>query len=160
MLRRGETTRQAPLRAEWAMGAAKPGDIVWTTLAMPLLLSQRAVGVLREGEFSGWDVVGVDLHGRAGEQLPTYHYLCVRGRCGPIENFRSERIEKIYPGGVFPMWKGLYFDPVTWDGSDVFMPAGNVGWIFVVERVKRAFEKAKIKNVIFTRLEEVERLKL
>jgi hypothetical protein len=160
LLRRGEATREAAVHAGWAMGAANPGDIVWSTLAMPLLLSERAVGVLREGNFSGWDVVPVELHGKAGERLPTYYYLCVRGRCGPIEDGRSEKVDKIYPGGVFPMWKGLYFDPATWDGSDLFMPAGNVGWIFVVEAVKRAFEKAKVKNVLFTPLDEVERMKL
>ena len=40
------------------------------------------------------------------------------------------------------------------------MPAGNLGWIFVVEAVKRAFEKAKVRNVVFTPLDEVERMKL
>ena len=142
------------------MGGSQAGDIVWTTLALPVLMSERAVGVLREGHFSGWDVVPVELRDKAGGPLPTYYYLCVQGRCGPIENSRSEKIDRIYPGGVFPVWKGLYFDAATWDGSDLFMPAGNVGWIFVVEAVKRAFEKAKMKNVLFTPLDEVERMKL
>jgi hypothetical protein len=32
--------------------------------------------------------------------------------------------------------------------------------VFVVDEVKRAFEKAKVKNVLFTPLDEVERMKL
>jgi len=142
------------------MGASKPGDIIWSTLATPLLVSERVVSLLSEEGFSGWDVVAVELHDKAGDRLPIYYYLGVRGRCGPIRDDRSEKVDKIFPGGVFPVWKGLYFDPATWDGSDLFMPAGNVGWIFAVDPVKRAFERAKVKNVLFTPLDQVERMTL
>lgn len=142
------------------MGAASPGDIIWTTSAVPILLSERIVGLLREGHFTGWDVVPVELRNRVGGILPTYYFLRVPGRCGPIDNERAVKFDKSMPGGVFPRWRGLYFDPATWDGSDLFMPTGNVGWIFVVEAVKKAFEKAKVKNVVFTALDQVERMKL
>jgi hypothetical protein len=55
------------------------------------------------------------------------------------------------------VWKGLFFDPASWDGSDFFMPAHKVGHLFVVEEVKRAFEKAKISNVKFEPLDQFER---
>lgn len=61
------------------------------------------------------------------------------------------------PGGVFPYWRGLYFDPDTWDGSDIFMPGGRTGWVFVLDHVRDALEKAHVKNVAFQRLDEVER---
>jgi hypothetical protein len=142
------------------MGSSRPGDIVWTTLAVPVLLSERIVGLLREGQFTGWDVVPVELQDKTGGTLPTYYFLRVRGRCGPIDNERSVKFDKIMPGGVFPRWRGLYFDPSTWDGCDVFTSASDIAWVFVVEAVKSAFEKAKVKNVLFTPLDEVERMKL
>ena len=44
--------------------------------------------------------------------------------------------------------------------APTFLCLRATGWIIVVEAVKRAFEKAKLKNVIFTPLDEVERMKL
>jgi hypothetical protein len=142
------------------MGSSTPGDVVWTTLAVPILLSERVTGLLRERGFSGWDVVPVELKDKHGGALPTYYFLRAKGRCGLIDNSRSAKFDKIMPGGVFPRWRGLYFDPTTWDGSDVFTSSSDVAWVFVVEEVKRAFEKAKVKNVLFTPLDEVERVKL
>ena len=77
------------------------------------------------------------------------------GRCGPIDNSRSEIIQKRLPGGWVPHWKGLYFDPATWDGSDIFQPEGT-GYILVVESVKRALVRAKVKNLVFKRLDEID----
>jgi hypothetical protein len=36
------------------------------------------------------------------------------------------------------------------------MPGGLVGWKFVVEEVKQAFEQARIRNVEFTPLDQLE----
>jgi hypothetical protein len=38
------------------------------------------------------------------------------------------------------------------------MPMDRVGWIFVVEGVKNAFVASKVKNVVLTRLCDVERM--
>jgi len=151
----GDADSTAVIQGRWAMGGSNPQDIVWTTLALPMVVSERVVGILRESGFSGWDVLPVELRDKDGLLLPTYYYLRVRGRCGPIESGRSEKIDKIYPGGVFPIWRGLYFDAETWDGSDLFMAIG-AGFKFVVESVKHVFEEAKVKNVLFTPLNEVE----
>jgi hypothetical protein len=138
------------------VGFSAPADIIHTTFAAPVLVSDRVLGILKLGEFTGWDTYPVKVFGKEGVPMPGYSGLAVRGRCGPIDRGLSKKIDKIYPGGVFPVWRGMYFDAATWDGSDVFMPAGNGGWIFVVEAVKRAFDKAKVKNVRFTPLDEVE----
>lgn len=142
------------------MGSSTPGDVIWTTLAVPILLSERVVGLMRDLELTGWDVIPVELRGKHGESLPTYYFLSVRGRCGPIDNNRSVRFETNMPGGVYPRWRGIYFDPATWDGSDLFTSSCDVAWVFVVDEVKKAFEKAKVQNVLFTPLNEVERRKL
>lgn len=156
---RGEMRRVTPIEGRWAMGSAKPADIVWTTVALPVLLSERAVDLLRKEHVTGWDLIPCTLYGKQGESWP-YAFLTVHGRCGPIDDLKSTRIDKTYPAGVFPAWKGLYFDPRSWDGSDVFMPAGDVGWIFVTERLKSVLEKAKVGNVLCTPLDQVERVQL
>ena len=159
-LLRCEAKHETPIPGRWAMGGSKPGDVVWTTLAVPVLVSERVVSVLQEGGFSGWDVLPVELRDKSGDLLRSHYYLCVSGRSGAVDDARSVKFDKIMPGGAFPRWRGLYFDPTSWDGSDLFMPTGKVAWIFAVEAVKKAFDRAKVKNVQFTPLDEVERMKL
>jgi len=43
----------------------------------------------------------------------------------------------------------------TWDGSDLFLPEGT-GYKFVTEEIKTALEKAKIRNIWFERITEIE----
>ena len=146
--------------AQWAMGAEVPQDVIRATTAAPVVISDRVVSLLRDGAFTGWETYPINLVGKNGSPIAGYHGLAVRGRCGAIDNSQSTKFDKTMPGGAFTWWRGLYFDPESWDGSDLFMPAGNVGWIFVVAAVKRAFDKAKVKNVAFTPLTLVERMKL
>lgn len=142
------------------MGARSPRDVIWTGFAAPLLISDRIVDLLGKLGAQGWSTYKVQLSGKRGERITGYSGLSAPGRCGPIDNSRSVEIGRRFPAGIFPVWRGLYFEPQTWDGSHVFMPEGRAGWIFVVEAVKQAFEKAKVKNVDFRRLEEIERSKV
>jgi hypothetical protein len=139
------------------MGDPQPCDAIWTTLAVPLLVSSRVTEVLEARGFKGWTVFPIELAGSKGQRIAGFHGLSIPGRCGAIENERSIRVAKRYPAGVFPVWKGLYFDPETWDGSDIFMPQGNVGWVFVVKEVRDALDSAKVGNIAWTPVEEVER---
>ncbi len=154
---RAEYTPPGPVEVRWEMGRKRPSDIVYTTSVDPVLISDRIVGILKASELSGWKTYPVDLFGKDGHQISGYQGLAVHGRCGPIDNSQSVRIDKIYPGGIFPRWRGLYFDPMTWDGSDLFMPTDSSGWIFAVDAVKQAFEKAKVTNVQFKPLDEIDR---
>ena len=156
-LLRAQVDPQPVMVARWAMGAGSPSDVVWTTLGLPVLLNSRAIGVLRRAGLSGWSVQQCKLHDKQGTTL-TFGFLQVIGRCGPIQDERSAVLDRIYPGGVFPVRRGLYFEAGTWDGSDVFMPAGDVGWILVTARVKEAFETAGISNVAFVPLDDVEQI--
>jgi len=149
-----------PITAKWKMGDSAPGDVIWTTLAIPVLVSEKIVGLLREKEITGWDARPIDLFDGAKRLLAGYYLLEVRGRCGPIEDSRSAISQKNYPRGSFPVWRGLYFDPNSWDGSDVFTPAGNVAWIFLTQQVKRVFEGARLGNVLFTAANRIERTHL
>lgn len=154
---RGEIRPQKPLVFEYMKGASgsTPRDLVSTSLVSLRLISDRVISVLRE--FSGWGTYPVEVYGKKGERIPGYHGLAVTGRCGPIDDSRSR--PAVYPPAVPQgrptlVWIGLYFDPETWDGSDVFLPEDSAN-IFVTEAVKEAFEKAKITNVEFTPLTQV-----
>jgi len=138
------------VEVRWAAGAAKPGDIVWTRMGTPMLMRDRVVELLEREGFTGWGSYPVSIAGKQGNAISEYHGLAVSGRCGAIDDSRSVKLDRIFPGGVFPVLAGLYFDPGTWDGSDLFATQGGSNHIFVVEAVKRALERAKVKNVTFT----------
>ncbi|MBN1206978.1 MAG: hypothetical protein JXB05_18990 [Myxococcaceae bacterium] len=122
-----------------------------------LIIADSVVQLLRSHGFTGWSLYEVSIQDKQGHLIPGYSGLAFTGRCGNIDWPQSIEVPRIFPAGIFPVWKGLFFDPTSWDGSDFFMPAEFVGWTFVVEEVKKAFERAKIRNVDFTPLDQFER---
>lgn len=141
------------------MGSAKPTTtpVMWTTHAIPIIVADSVVQLLRTEGFTGWTTYAVAVRDKQGEPAPGYHGLAVTGRCGNLDHSMSLELSRIRPTGVFKFWKGLFFDPASWDGSDLFMPAQRYGYVFVVEAVKQTFERAKIRNVSFTPLDQFER---
>jgi len=140
------------------MGGARPVDpVLWTTHAVPIILADAVVQLLRSEGLTGWSLYEVSVRDKQGEQVPGYSGLAVTGRCGNLDHSMSVELPRIRPAGIFPVWKGLFFDPNSWDGSDFFMPAQRFGSVFVVDAVKKAFERAKIRNVSFTPLDQFER---
>ena len=136
------------------MGGAAPKDLVPTGYVGPILVSDRVVNVLREHQFTGWNTYPVTLLGKKKEVIPRYHGLTVTGRCGQPDDRLSpvEWREPLVPNGPrIQVRVGLYFDPATWTGEDIFSPPGS-GWCFVTERVKAAVEKTELTNLRFTRL--------
>ena len=114
------------------------------------------VELLRENQITGWSTYPVEGHGRKGEFLPGYHGFAVTGRRCRRHSAPSLRLTKppIVPGAKpREVLKGLYFHPEDWDGSDFFLIDNS---IIVTERVYRLFQKAKIRNVRFIPLPEVE----
>jgi hypothetical protein len=69
------------------------------------------------------------------------HQLC------PIDLSKSQKLDKIYPGGVFPIRIGLRFDPDTWDGSSLFMPH-DTNFVVLTDDVVRALNAAKVKDAL------------
>jgi hypothetical protein len=137
------------------MGRRTPSQVIYTTWASPIILSRRLVDTLREHGFTGWRTYPVELFGKSGERITGYEGLAVTGRCGPVDESKSEHFKKQYPGGLFTKLRGYYFNPESWDGSDLFMPSGW-GAKFVVQEVKDALTEAGIDNIEFTRLDQVE----
>lgn len=155
-LTRAELHPAHPISVEWAMGSAKPGDVIWTTYAVPVIVSESVVQLLRSHGFTGWSLYDVSVRDKQGQLSPGYSGLAITGRCGKIDYTRTIVVSRVYPAGIFPIGKGLLFDPESWDGSDLFTPIGNVGFIFMVDEVKKTLERAKIRNVSFTPLDQFE----
>ncbi len=155
-LTRAEMQPSPPIKVTWAMGGAKPGDVTWTTMGTMVIVSDSLIQLLRSHGFTGWSLYEVSVHDKQGQLLPGYSGLAITGRCGKIDYSRTIKVPRIRPAGIFPVGKGLFFDPESWDGSDLFMPAEHVGYKFMVGEVKKAFERAKIRNVHFTPLDQFE----
>lgn len=151
-------TNLAPLGVKWAMGEASPRDVICSTIVATRLISNRVVDLFTSEGFTGWVTYPVELLGKHGELIEGYHGLAVDGRCGTIDDTRSVRFEKQYPGGIFPCWRGYYFDEKSWDGSHIFVPDDGSVRIFMLDEVRRALKRAKVRNVDFTALDQVERI--
>jgi len=153
---RAEVQPATPIEVGRAMGSAEPGEVIWTTHAIPIIIADSVVNLLSAHGFTGWSLYPVAVRNKQGKTVPGYSGLAVTGRCGNIEFSKSVQVPRIFPAGVSPVLKGFLFDPASWDGSDFFMPVRRSGHVFVVEEVKKAFEKAKIRNVSFEALDQVE----
>lgn len=152
---RAHITPKEPVVFEHS-SCSRPMDLAGTELPGMNLLSSRAIDLMREHGFTGWRTYAVEVTGKNKEAVEGYHGLQVYGRCGPIDDSKSRQVwrEPVVEGGPrFQVWLGHYFDVDTWDGSDFFMPAEVGGrenlLMYVTERVKIAFEKAKLTNVEF-----------
>lgn len=158
-LTRGEYVPPAPIVFEYSSGG-KPRDLIGTEFPEIDLVSQRVIDVLRSSGFKGWSTYPVIVLSKSGEHIEGYHGFAVTGRCGPIDDSMSRRVlsAPATPAGR-PVWalRGLYFDPTTWDGADIFVAEGSA-LVFLVEDVKRALERASVRNFSFKCATEVERI--
>lgn len=157
LLFRGEWQPPEPvvLRADRGGQAT---DILWTTFPPLVCISRRLVELLQEHRFTGWSTYPVEVYGRRGEQLADYFGFAVTGRAGEHDLRRSQVVIKPPPvegGQPWEVLKGIYFENDFWDGSD-FCLMGSTISIIVTRRVVQAFKRAKIRNVEFTPLPEVE----
>jgi len=160
-LTRAEVIPQEPVRFRYDEGR-QLYDYIGTTWAVLDIVSDRVVRVLTDSGFTGWTTYPVDVRYKDGQPLHGYRGLAVTGRCGPIEDKLSpvEILPPPVPGGeAMPHYMGLRFRPDTWDGSDVFTPAGTTAAV-VTEHVRNALVKAEITNLSLDRLSEVNRFVL
>jgi len=143
----------APLMLRWTEGRQKPGQVIWPSIAV-LVVRADVIAVLEKHGFSGWSTYPIELHGKDGSLINGYCGIVVTGRCGPIDKGQSIPYWHEYPAGLFAEWRGMYFDPATWDGSDFFTPEGSFHpWILISEEVAAALRKARISNVNVERLD-------
>lgn len=153
LLARGEWRPPRPILFDRAEGRV-PADVVHTTSIRPVIVHQRVVDILRSEGLTGWATFPVELRDEAGRILPDYFGFAVTGRSGPPAYRRGSMVAVDYPGGTFVEYKGRFFDPVSWDGSDVFH-TGEWGFIFVTDALVDAFNRGRLTNTYFRPLTDI-----
>jgi len=98
------------------------------------LVSKKIIELFNNNAISGWRSIPVRIKG-----YETYDYfiLTVTGRCSAINYEKSELFIKAPftpTGKPIEAKRGLYFDLISWDGSDVFTPENSM-FTFVTEKV-------------------------
>ncbi len=160
--------RKGVTAVSWRMAAAEARrvqslyggtvtDILWSGSVLRLCISQRVIELLEENHFTGWSTYPVEVYGRKGEPLPGYHGFAIKSYAGMQDISRSQIVTKppFHPLGTpWTAYRGFFFDESKWDGSDIFRVSGL--FIVVTQRVKEAFKKARITNVMFEPLPEIE----
>src|SRR4051812_2634250 len=135
----GERRMDKPLRCRRGEGS-RVYDVVATTWIVPFLVSPRVVEALHG--FSGWDTHPARIELPDGSRVDDHAALTVSGRSGPVDDALSEEIVLPPPvpeGNEVPGWRGILFDPGSWDGSDVFTPEGST-FVMVSDAVREALE--------------------
>lgn len=160
-LLRGEIHIRNPVVVPWKIGGNQPTDIIRTTMAYPVIISKRIVDLFRQFGISGWKIYEVILIDKSKRLIQGYFGLSITGRCDSIDLSKSTIVLHQYPARKFPCFKGEFFESKSWDGSDLFMQRpdekGNTtASIFIDQKVKDLFDREKIRNVKFVRLDEVE----
>jgi hypothetical protein len=136
-------------------------DIMWSGFIPLFCISSRVVKVLEENKFTGWSLYPAKVFDHKGNELPDYHGFSVTSYAGKQDLRRSEIITKppmTTNGEPYNVYKGFYFEDEKWDGSDIFRVYSSHK--IVTKKVKEAFKRAKIVNVMFTQLLEDETLEL
>jgi len=136
-------------------GGRELTDFIWTDYVGIRLVSRRLVSLLRDSGIAGWSTFPVEVYGREGEVMSGFDGFAVTGRCGKFDPAKSLPFLKRMPGGVFPHFKGRFFRPDSWDGSDVFSPEGTT-FLFVTRAVYDVLRRGGARNVEYRPITEME----
>jgi hypothetical protein len=154
---RGELELGIPIQFQTNIGK-KVYDVIPTGFPGLDLFSNKIIGTLVEDKISGWKTYPCEIYDRGNNRIEGYSIFSVTGRCSAIDYSKSKKI-MIQPftlqGKPVEGIRGLYFDPDSWDGKDIFTPE-NSKFTFVTERVKKLFEKYRITNIQFKKITEFE----
>jgi hypothetical protein len=154
LLKRAELRPEQPVRIDWYMGRKVPEDVIWAATAP--IVSGKFIALLQENGFTGWTTYPVEVFDKAGTRVEDYSGLAVTGRCGPVDRSKSMSVLERYPARTVPKLKGYFFDPETWDGTDLFMPSAEFdARIFITVAVRDVLRRAKVKNIRMPALDEV-----
>lgn len=156
-LLRGEADVVKPVSFQESSGG-RPRDLVGSGHPALFLVSDRVAMVLQDHAFTGWSRYDVVVTRKDGSVLEGYSGFKVTGRCGPLQPLKAELA--ILPprtdrGRAVSGRIGLYFDPPSWDGSDVFCPSTSAH-VLVLGSVRQAMQRARLTNVALDRASEIE----
>ena len=143
----GNYEAEKPLCFTHYMGS-KVFDLIETGWVSVFLFSDRIFDAFEENNITGWKKYCAEVYDKKGELINGYSVLSVTGRCGPIDDDKSELIWRDPPvpeGNRYQVRMGMYFDISTWDNSDIFIPENSLA-IVVTEKVKEVLDNLKVSN--------------
>jgi len=150
---RGEKEVVEIIPVKHSMGGKSLYDIIWTTNAFPLIVSERVIELFKSNGITGWKTYNVKIYSKKNELIDQKYYgLIITGRCGYQDYSKNSIImDKI---GIMtePHSKGFYFKDDYWDGSDLFMckPDENGEsnmFRFCTQKLADLIKKEKINNL-------------
>jgi hypothetical protein len=136
-------------------GSSEPGILFWNSVTEPFCISQSLLDILQQNKITGWSTIPVKVLTKSGgNTIDNFFALTVTGRADPINYLQTDIVFKQFPGGQFPHFKGIYFVPESWDGSDIFMErtdsdGKSSAFIYVTKKFVDTFKKNKVKNIRF-----------
>ena len=136
-------------------GSNEPGSLFWNRVNESFCVNQALVNMFQEKGIKGLTFTPATVLTKSGgKTLDNYFAVSVAGRINAVDYLKTDIVYKQFPGGQFPHFKGLYFDPESWDGSDIFMERpDNEGkqsaFIYVTKKFVDAVIKCKVKNIGF-----------
>lgn len=155
---RGEKKVIDTVSVKHAMGGKIQYDVVWTTNAFPLIVSERVINLFESNSISGWKSYEVEIYSKKNELIDQKYFgLIITGRCGYQDYSKSSIVMDKIGITMEPHIKGFYFKDDFWDGTDLFMcqPDKNGGtkmYRFCTEKVVELFKKENVKNVSFQKI--------
>ena len=150
---RGEKEVSEIVPVKHSMGGKTLYDIIWTTNAFPLVVSERVVELFKSNGITGWKTYNVEIRSKQNELIDQKYFgLIITGRCGYRDYSKSSIIMDKIGITTEPHLKGFYFKNDYWDGSDLFMcnPDENgksTMFRFCTRKVADLIKKGKIKNL-------------
>ena len=155
---RAEHRIDAPLGFEISSGTSEV-DLVASEDPPLCLFSSEMKLLLQRHDLTGWGTFPIKLVSRTLNLTRHYEGFTVSGRCGKVQNHRSTKVTCLPPPGgrSYQAYKGLFFEEMSWDGTDIFMPE-DVSYIIVSARTQAIFVEKRLSNLDFIRLPDFERL--
>lgn len=132
------------------------------------IINTKVYNILKEMNITGFTVEDIDILSCCDKKgnpvqldVSGLKEMIVNGRCGYLRNKDGTLVEKCEQCGRFnPASKynvhGLSINLDEWDGSDIFFFKNWFGVVIVTEKVKNAFEQARLKNIKFQNIKEFE----
>ena len=113
------------------------------------LFHKRLIEAFKECGFTGWSAYPVSLYCKYGDIDKDYYAFSITGKAGDYDISKSEIID-VKTGDTFCWidrdYKGVYFDPATWDGSDFFKTRY---FTLITEPVMKVIKSFNLKVNIF-----------
>lgn len=103
-------------------------------------ISRRFLDVLKKTGLTGWKTYPIAIEG----QTQDYHGFLISGKAGPLKRPKA--------AGFLT---GYEFEIDSWDGSDLFTPAGTFS-LFCTENARQVLLESKLTNIELENIRDAE----